>query len=278
MKKIFALLTTAILLITMTLPVMAAEEIPTTRMLPRLVDDGDLLSDAEEQQLLTKLNEISERQECDVVIATVNTLGNKSSEAFADDYFDYNGYGMGNDRAGIILVVCMEYRDYAISTCGYGITAFTDAGISYMEERFLPDLSAGNYASSFNKFADLSDDLLTQARQGTPYDVSVRQVERQPVRITPGLIIRSIIISYLVGLALAFGIASGKRRALRTVAKKTSAGTYLSQFNLTHKSDRYINSTTSSHTVSKASQSSGGGSSIHTSSSGSFHGGHSGKF
>lgn len=61
----------------------------------RLVDEADLLSDAEEKDLLSKLDEISERQKCDLVIVTVKDLGGKTPEAFADDYFDYNGYGQG---------------------------------------------------------------------------------------------------------------------------------------------------------------------------------------
>ena len=50
------------------------DTIPDTRLLPRLTDEADLLTDAEEEELLTKLDEISERQQCDVVVATVNSL------------------------------------------------------------------------------------------------------------------------------------------------------------------------------------------------------------
>ncbi len=38
----------------------------------------------------------------------------------ADDFYDYNGYGQGPDRDGLILYVCMDTRDIWISTlrCG----------------------------------------------------------------------------------------------------------------------------------------------------------------
>ena len=94
----------------------------------RLVDDADLLASEEEQDLLAKLNEISERQAVDVVVVTVDSLDGKTSEAFADDYFDYNGYGIGTDRDGIIFVISMGERQMAMSTRGFGIPAFTDAG------------------------------------------------------------------------------------------------------------------------------------------------------
>ena len=51
----------------------AAEEnvIPETRQLPRLVDRADLLSELEEEELEARLDEISERQQADVVVVTV---------------------------------------------------------------------------------------------------------------------------------------------------------------------------------------------------------------
>ena len=54
----------------------AAEEnvIPETRQLPRLVDRADLLSELEEEELEARLDEISERQQADVVVVTVKSL------------------------------------------------------------------------------------------------------------------------------------------------------------------------------------------------------------
>ena len=43
----------------------------------------------EEKELLAALDEISERQQVDVVIATAVALNGRSIEATADDFFDY---------------------------------------------------------------------------------------------------------------------------------------------------------------------------------------------
>ena len=94
----------------------------------RVVDMADLLSDSEESSLLFKLDEISERQQFDVVVVTVGSLDGKTPTAYADDFYDYNGYGFGAEYDGVLLLVSMEERDWRISTCGYGITALTDAG------------------------------------------------------------------------------------------------------------------------------------------------------
>ena len=149
--------------------------------LPTLIDADHLLSDADAEALSKRLKEIGTAYRCDVVIATVPTLGGKTSEAYADDLFDYSGYGYGAtpdangmtvDGDGVLLLICMEYRDFAISTSGYAITAFTDYGIQvYLEPQFLSYLSAGSFAEAFNAFADGCDYLLKTARAGEPYDV-----------------------------------------------------------------------------------------------------------
>ena len=145
-----------------------------------LVDKEHLVSDSQAQTLSARLKEIGSTYRCDVVIVTVPTLGSKTSEEYADDYFDYNGYGYGAtpntngttvDGDGILLLISTEDRDYWISTSGYGIKAFTDYGIqTYLEEQFLPYLRSNDYAGGFNAFADACEYLLKTAREGVPYD------------------------------------------------------------------------------------------------------------
>ena len=89
--------------------------------------------------------------------------------AYADDYYDYNGYGAGADNDGILLLLSMEDRDWWISTTGYGIDAFTDYGIDVIGDEIVPDLSNGDYYSAFTEFIDLTDDFLAEAEKGNPY-------------------------------------------------------------------------------------------------------------
>jgi uncharacterized membrane protein YgcG len=91
--------------------------------------------------------------------------------AYADDFYDYNGYGFGANNDGCLLLVSMEDRDWWISTTGYGITALTDAGIEYIGDEFVSYLSDAEYAKGFDMFADLVDKFVTQAKEGNPYDV-----------------------------------------------------------------------------------------------------------
>lgn len=242
----------------------------------RLVDNADLLNDSEETTLLAKLDEISERQQLDVVVVTVESVGDKTPEAYADDFYDYNGYGFGENHDGILLLVSMENRDWHITTTGYGITVFTDAGIKYLSKQFLDDLSDGNYAAAFTTYAEKCDEFITQAKTGEPYDVN--NLPKEPFDF-----LMWILISVVVGLVAAYVITKIMKGKLKTVRFQPAASNYVKQgsLNLTNSQDIFLYTHVDRRPRPKDTSSGGsrsGGSSTHTSSSGSTHGGGGGKF
>jgi len=249
-----------------------AAAIPEERQLPRLWDDADILSDAEEKELTEQLDEISERQSFDVVVVTVGSLEGKSAQSYADDFYDYNGYGMGAADDGALLLVSMTTREWHISTNGFGITALTDAGINYIADAFVPYLSDGAYADAFAVYADLCDAFVTEAKEGEAYDVNHMPKEKQPHPLG------AFIIALVLGFVLAFLPMWGMKRQLKSVRAQSMATSYekAGSRNITLKRDIFLY-----HTISrrpKPKDQSSGGSSIHTSSSGRSHGGGGGRF
>ena len=140
-KKIWGCLLSLLCIFMLVLPVMASESpetdsevsavtseesavptenpaIPEERQKPLLVDDAGLLTEEESSALLNKLEDISQKYENEVGIVTVNSLGGKTAEAYADDYYDYNGYGYGENDDGLLLLISMGEREWAISTYG----------------------------------------------------------------------------------------------------------------------------------------------------------------
>lgn len=243
--------------------------IPEEHQLERLVDDADLLSDQEEEKILAKLNEISERQQCDVAVVTVDGLMGKSARAFADDFYDYNGYGMGTEDDGMLLLVSMEDRDWYITTHAFGVTVLTDAGIDYISEKFLPDLSDGNYADAFMTYAELCDQFITQAKSGNPYDVRNMPKEKMGPEW--------ILICLGIGLVLALIVTGIMRLQLRSVRRQAAAASYIKpgSRNISISRDIFLYRNI---IRTKRPKNEGGGSSTHTSSSGRSHGGGGGKF
>ena len=79
-----------------------AAQIPDERLGPRLADQEELLTTEEQEELLARLDEISERQQCDVVIVTVASIEGKTATEYADDYFDYQAMANGEKSDGIL--------------------------------------------------------------------------------------------------------------------------------------------------------------------------------
>ncbi len=259
-KKCLSILCLLLLCMSVVLPAYAAESSP------RLVDNADYLTDSEETALLNKLDEISTRQGLDVVIVTISALYGENITAFADDFYDENGY----HSDGILLLISDYDREWAISTAGYGITAFTDAGQEYLTGQFLDTLSEGEYAAAFDTYANLCDEFITQAKAGTPYDVGT--LPKGPFHT-----VRSLLISLGIGLIAALIVTGSMKGKLKTVHAQAAASQYVKpgSMNITEHREMFLYSQLQRH---KRETKESGGSSTHTSSSGRTHGGSSGKF
>ena len=235
----------------------------------RLEDEAGLLVSSQKSALLNKLNEISERQKFDIVVVTVTSLDGKTAKAFADDYFDDNGYGQGNNSDGILLLLNYSSKEWSISTHGYGKTAFTDYGQQKIMETLTPMLSDGNFNSAFNEFASLCDDYITKARSGNPVDI-----DDVPIPAEKN-ILKTALISVAIGTILAFIVSSSMKRSLVSVSMQKKADNYTrdNSMNITDSREIFLYKNVTSKTKSQS-----GGSTTNKSSSGREHGGSSGKF
>ena len=112
-KKIIPLFLAAAVSVSGVLPIGAVQ--PVTVMAEnghpaRLVDNAGLLDEDEALELESKLDEISQEYDCDVVILTEETINGAEPMDYADDYFDYEGYGMGEDNSGILFSYPDSFR------------------------------------------------------------------------------------------------------------------------------------------------------------------------
>ncbi len=266
MKKRISIFLTAILLcLACAFPVWAGTE-------NRLADQAGLLSADEQDTLSASLDDISERGEVDVVIVTTDNLGGKTAQEYADDYFTDHGYGQGENRDGILFLVDMGDRNWAIATHGYAIDAFTDAGQSYIMDQVKPYLSDGDYSEAFQTFALQCDDFIMQAESGEPYDVD--NLPKEPFDVGANLL-----IAIGVGIVAGLLVTGNMRRRLKTVQKQDQAASYVRKgsMEVTKSNDFYLYRTVS-RTAKPKEEEHSGGSTTHTSSSGDTFGGSSGKF
>ncbi|MCR5781508.1 MAG: TPM domain-containing protein [Clostridia bacterium] len=127
-----------------------------------LDDDSGLFSDSEKDDLTRSLNDIKDKYHFEVVIHTTDTFTGKSSEKYADDYYDRNGCGYGVNHDGCLIVINMDEREWYLMTCGTGISVLTDARIQAVGDAFSPYLSKGEYYDAMTAFLSQIEDYLNR--------------------------------------------------------------------------------------------------------------------
>lgn len=282
-KKILCLI---IIVVAMLIPVHGYYD----STLNRVIDNANLLTDGEENSLRIYIDEIINTYEFDVVILTTDSCEGKSVVEYADDYFDYNGYGYGDEYDGILFLLSMEERDWYFSTCGYGIYVFTDYGIQRLGNSILSYLSGGEYYDAFNEFLYHVEDYITQANDGNPYDVYISDYEYdynydydyEYTYTTTDDRILYLGIALLASVVIALIIVLIMKYKMNTLRSQHNAHDYIKRDSLVLfvKNDLFLHSNIKKTRRDTDSSSGGksGGSSTHTSSSGRSHGGGGGKF
>ena len=256
--------------------------------LPRLIDDADLLTDSEEISILNKLDEIADTAQFDVIAATVNTLDGKTPQEYADDLYDYNDFGLGAQKDGILLLISMEDRDVYISTTGYGIELFSD-GVwdESILNKILPYLSDGRYFEAIEYYASLcAIHIAPEHSDAFGYSDVIDEYEYYyddyDYNYSSSLsfdYIRMIPVSVAIGMVISLLIMLSFRSKLKSVRSKPAAHDYQipGSMHITHQSDMYLYSrVTKVPRQTNNSSSRGGG--THSGSSGRSHGGGGAKF
>lgn len=253
-------------------PVLAEESSKVSK--DYVVDNADLLTQTEENELSEKLQDISDELQFDVVVVTTNSIGSKTATEYADDYFDYNGYGRGSNNDGALFLVDMGDRKWAISTSGYGIEAIVDSALDDMEEEIVPYLKSGDYDGAFNEFADLTYDIVNDAKNGKSYSNSTTSTTKNHKNIGTNLI-----VAFSIGAGISLIIILVYRSKLKPVKFQKEVKEYIvpGSFNLRRSDDVFLYFNITKVPIPKNNDSDDSGS-FHSSSSGSSHGGSSGSF
>ncbi|SMP43085.1 TPM domain-containing protein [Anoxynatronum buryatiense] len=248
-----------------------------------VVDEYDVLSQGEIDGLQQQIDSLAADHGLDVVIVITDQVAGKSSRDFADDYYDYNGYGIGPEASGLLMLVNMAEREVWISTTGEAIDIFTDQRIDAITDAVVEHLADGVFFAAAQTFLNQVD---VYARQGVPAG-QYREPEtpQQPVSFGRKLLQMALywpifVAALIVSAVSTIAISAGHREM-----PKTSASAYQppSGFTITSVQDRFLRETT--NRVKIAPSNSGGGSSggagrstTHRSSSGRTHGGGGKKF
>ncbi|MGN0518518.1 MAG: TPM domain-containing protein [Acutalibacteraceae bacterium] len=269
-KRLTALLTAMMLIVMLvaaTIPASAYEDIiydaSTASGDRRVFDFAELFYDEEEQDLESLIDKAQKKTDLDIVIVTVNSTHGLSDMAYADDFYDYNGFGFGKNYDGVLLLINMDERTTWISTCGAAIDYLNDSDIE-----------------------SITDDITSELKYSNNYEGAksfIKGVESQ-VRFTVRLFgLTFTPLSFLVSLIVAFLVGFFYNKKVKKDYKFTGVSStfdYKKQghLNLTNQSDILVDTRVTTTKIQSSSGGSGGHSSTHHSSSGRSHGGGGGRF
>ena len=94
-----------------------------------LYDEANLLTNAEAKKLEQILADISSTYDAQLVICTIPTTNGIGADFYLDYLYDTMGFGYGAQHDGVLLLICMDVREYRILSNGYaGIAIGKKAG------------------------------------------------------------------------------------------------------------------------------------------------------
>ena len=237
----------------------------------RVIDESDLLSDAEEQALDAKLAAYEQAHGIRILVGTVKNTHNqvlgKVANAVVDRIAD------GGESGTIVLLLAPKERDFYISTDNKMRTRITDDnGIEHLAGQFVPALKENKYAEGFTAFAAAVDEM-----------VAYYEKEGKPFNPDAFLLTIVALVGALIAAALVYWfIFANLSDSMLSVRSAHEADDYVERgsFRLTHRADIFLRTTESRETKHKetASSSSSSGSYISTSSRDESHGGGGGKY
>ena len=259
---------------------------------PRVFDQAGLFSETEIIQLEEKIAQCRKSTKMDVVIVSAYADGERSAEEYADDYYDYGGFGAGKKASGVLLLYYMDGPgqpggECYISTTGTMINMLTDERIESILDDVYGDLGNRDFAGATEHFLE---DVKAYVKEGVEsgqytYDRDTGEIVRyHSIRL------------YEVAIAMVIaGISAGsvcldikKRYAMKQSSREISNSLQAYRadcaFCFSVAGDKMVNKYVRSVPIPRNTSSGSGGrghsgsssagrSTIHTSSSGSSHGG-----
>ena len=223
-----------------------------------VTDSAGLLQDAQIRQLEQMAQAVTDQYAVGVYIITLDDYREVDPagvyEATYGIYHEYS-LGEGAQRNGIVLLLSMAERDYALFRYGdTAVYAFSDYALAQLEESFLDELGSNDWAEGFEAYILKCAEYLEKAEAGSP-------VRESPM---PG-----ILISWVIALAIAAIVCAVMVGRMKSVRKQSTAANYAGNLNLTEQYDQFTHRTETRRKIER-NQSSGGGESHSSGRSGKF--------
>lgn len=203
----------------------------------RVYDYAGLFTTEETQELEESIGEYREKTDLDLVIVTIDDAVGKTSKEYADNFYDNNGFGVGSDHSGVLLLIDMDNRMAYLSTTGHAKEIFTESRIKEITDEVASCAGDEEYARGARIFLEKTDAF------AHPNIV--------------GMLLIALALAVLVGAGSVVGVwykyTHGHKADQYELDKNSS-------LNLSHQEDVFVGKFVTSRNISRDS---GGGSSSH---------------
>lgn len=258
----------------------------------RVFDQAGLFSETEIIQLEEKIAQCRKSTKMDVVIVSAYADEERSAEEYADDYYDYGGFGVGKKASGVLLLYYMDGPgqpggECYISTAGTMINMLTDERIESILDDVYGDLGNRDFAGATEHFLE---DVKVYVKEGVEsgqytYDRDTGEIVRYHSIRLYEVAIAVVIAGILAGsVCLDIKKRYAMKQSSREVSNSLQAYRADCAFCFSVAGDKMVNKYVRSVPIPRNTSSGSGGrghsgsssagrSTIHTSSSGRSHGG-----
>lgn len=233
-------------------------ETPAVDASEKVYDFADLFTTTEEADIYNQIDDYITSHNLDLAVVTINSNNKMSPQEYADDFYDYNDFGINSTHDGVLFLIDMDNREIYMSTTGNAIKMYNDYRINSALDAVYQYMTDEDYYEGVTEYIEVISDY---ASKGLPTVSETKSFSE------------TLLISLGVGLVVTFIIMFILIKKNKLVRKATTAKEYLNKesVNINNVGEVFIGSNTVKHKIEH--DSSSGGSSTHSGSSGRSHGG-----
>ena len=217
-----------------------------------VTDAADLFTEPQVEALNEAATRVSSEYHCAVYAILVDDFTQynpRSVEACAQGFYQYYDLGFGDERDGLLLLLSMEERDYALQDYGPNAARwFTDANLSRLESDFLAYFREDDWYNGVLAYLQGAGQLLSRAQQNAQNvsDGGEYGDQESIFGLGEGMDpITKLIIAIAPSSAVALAVCQGFKSQMKTARERDTAEDYVvsGRDRLRVKEDQFINRT-----------------------------------
>lgn len=125
-----------------------------------VVDNADILTDDQEAQLTARINELRRNNGQDFAFLSTDDFICFDPVEFGAFYWDHNGFGLGQDRSGVLVFIDMNIKMMVIIVSGQTRADIDNEKVDMIINSAIPLLQRGDYCGAVMLALNMADEYI----------------------------------------------------------------------------------------------------------------------